>query len=146
MNIKHKRKILPVVIFGFFAFTPFFVFAVAQPTNFKGFVGIIIGIVNLLIPVLVGLAILSFFWGLVKFIKAGGSEDSVKEGKSLMIWGVISLFVMISIWGILAFFTNSFGFGAFHLLPENAPTAGTSGGAPYCADIPADQIGSVPCI
>jgi len=145
MNIKHK--ILSLIALGLFALTPFFVFAVDQPTDFKSFVGIIIGIVNLLIPVLVGLAVLSFFWGLVKFIKAGGSEDSVKEGKSLMIWGVISLFVMISIWGILAFFTNSFGFGAFHLLPEQSSTAGTSGGAPNCSDIPANYNGpALPCI
>ncbi|MDP3763842.1 MAG: hypothetical protein Q8Q92_04380 [bacterium] len=61
-------------------------------------------IINTLIIVVAAIALLVFFWGLVRFIfKIGGSEDAVKEGRTLMIWGLVALFVMISVWGIVRF-------------------------------------------
>ena len=54
--------------------------------------------------VVVGLALLGFFWGLARFIfRIGGDEKAVEEGKKIMIWGLIALFVMISVWGIVIF-------------------------------------------
>ena len=61
------------------------------------------------------LALLVFFWGLARFIfkiGSGGDAKAVAEGKQLMIWGVIAIFVMVSIWGILRFFSQDVGFGA----------------------------------
>ncbi len=49
-----------------------------------------------------GLALLVFFWGLVKFIMSAGPGGKA-DGKQLMIWGTIALFVMVSIWGIVHF-------------------------------------------
>lgn len=57
-------------------------------------------IVNLAIPIVFALALLVFFWGLVKYIW-GGAEDKDKA-KNLMIWGVVALFVMAAIWGLVA--------------------------------------------
>ena len=69
---------------------------------------------RLAVPVIIGLALLAFIWGLVKFIsRVGGDEKAVTEGKKLMIWGLIALFIMISIWGILRFFSASLGFRGF---------------------------------
>jgi len=52
----------------------------------KTLLGSVKGIVGILIPVVFGLAILLFFWGIVKFIwsEGGGKED----GKKIMLWGV----------------------------------------------------------
>lgn len=58
-------------------------------------------LLDLAFPVVAGLALLGFFWGLVKYIW-GGAEDKEK-GKNIMIYGVIALFVMFAIWGILRF-------------------------------------------
>lgn len=63
-------------------------------------------ILNLLIPIMVVLAILAFFWGLVKYIQGG---KGLGEGKNIMLAGVVSLFIMISLWGILAFIGNALG-------------------------------------
>ena len=61
-------------------------------------------LVNQLTILVAGVALLVFFWGLAKFIlKIGGDAKAVAEGKQLMIWGVIALFVMVSIWGIIYF-------------------------------------------
>ncbi len=80
--------------------------------TFKDFIDIFLDLIKITIPVIAGLTLLTFFWGLVKFIMAvGGDEKAIEEGKSLMIWGILGLFVMVSIWGILHFLTDQFGFG-----------------------------------
>ncbi len=62
------------------------------------------GIINTAIAVVIGIALVGFFWGLVKFIfKLGGDEKAVDDGKRIMKWGLIALFVMVSVWGIVRF-------------------------------------------
>lgn len=61
-------------------------------------------LVKLAIPVVFGLALLGFFWGLAKFIFQSGDEKAVDEGKRIMKWGLISLFLMTSVWGVIGFF------------------------------------------
>ncbi|OHA94715.1 MAG: hypothetical protein A3C62_00100 [Candidatus Zambryskibacteria bacterium RIFCSPHIGHO2_02_FULL_39_16] len=81
------------------------------PNNLRELVSIFIDLIQVALPVVVGFALLAFFWGLAKFIfRVGGDEKAVEEGKNLMIWGVIALFVMISIWGIIAFVYRDIGF------------------------------------
>lgn len=76
----------------------------ASPTlaYFNGAVTEIGKVVRALIPVLIGLALLLFIWGLVKFIFASGDEKEVAVGKQRMIWGIIALFVIVSVWGLVA--------------------------------------------
>jgi hypothetical protein len=64
-------------------------------------------LVNLATPIVIGLALLAFFWGLVKFIFAS-SDDDKKSGKSFMIGGIIALFVMVAIVGIIKFIASAF--------------------------------------
>jgi hypothetical protein len=81
------------------------------------------GLVNPLIAVLVGVALLVFFWGLVKFVfrLGGDGEKAVDDGKRVMKWGLIALFVMVSVWGIIEFFQDA-------LLGGVAPTPTRGGG------------------
>ena len=58
-------------------------------------------LINSIIPLLLAVAVMYFFWGLVTFIRAAGDPKKVDEGKSIMIWGIVALFVMVSLWGIL---------------------------------------------
>jgi hypothetical protein len=56
------------------------------------------------VPLLVGVALLAFFWFLVEFIwKGKDSPDEQKKGKSGMFYAILAIFVMVSIWGIIAF-------------------------------------------
>lgn len=72
--------------------------------------GIVREIVNPAIAILFTAAIVVFFWGLIQFIYgAGKEEDAKKNGKRHMMWGVIGLFIMLSAFGILQLFTNTFG-------------------------------------
>lgn len=69
------------------------------------------GIISTLLPIVVALALLFFFWGLAKFILAAGDESAKEEGKRIMIWGVVALFVMVSVWGLVYFLGNIVGVG-----------------------------------
>jgi hypothetical protein len=93
-----------------------------MPQTFSELIGIFLDLIQAIVPVIMGLAFLAFVWGLVKFIfRVGGDEKAVGEGKNFMIWSVIALFIMISIWGIISFFRGEFGFGnslGLPLLPE----------------------------
>ena len=75
--------------------------ATGQLQNIGDLVVAIGSIVALLIPILIALALVVFFWGLVKYIWGGGKDTAA--GKKIMIAGIISLFVMISIYGIIYF-------------------------------------------
>ncbi len=61
-------------------------------------------LVELAIPIVVGLALLGFFWGLARYIFSQGNEKSTMEGKKVMLYGLVALFVMVSVWGIIGFF------------------------------------------
>ena len=79
--------------------------------TFKDIIEIFLDLIQITLPVIAGLALLVFFWGLTKFImNVSGDEKAVSEGKNLMIWGIIALFVMVSIWGILRFLYADIGF------------------------------------
>ncbi len=65
-------------------------------------------IVDSLIPVVFALILLAFFWGLAKFVFGVGKEGK-DEGKNIMLWSVIALFVAASIWGIVNVMQGLFG-------------------------------------
>lgn len=75
------------------------------------------GLINKSIAVVVAIALLYFFWGLAKFLfRIGGDEKAVEEGKRIMKWGIIALFVMIFVWGIVIFIQEA-------LLPGGSSSA-----------------------
>ena len=79
----------------------------------------IMSIVNTLVPIAFTLAILAFFYGLAKFIFGAGNDEARASGKKVMIWGLVAIFVMASLWGIVTFVRNQIGIGA---RTENNPT------------------------
>lgn len=67
-------------------------------------------LIDRLIGIVVAIALFAFFWGLAKFIfRVGGDEKAVEEGKRIMKWGLIALFVMVSVWGIVIFMQRALG-------------------------------------
>ena len=96
------KKVILVAL----AFAPSLVFA-QQLGNLETLVRSIGRLINLALPIVVAVALLAFFWGLVKFIFNATDEDKRKEGKQLMIWGLVGLFVMVSVWGLVRFIGNA---------------------------------------
>ncbi|OGG43481.1 hypothetical protein A2841_02560 [Candidatus Kaiserbacteria bacterium RIFCSPHIGHO2_01_FULL_48_10] len=81
---------------------------VASVTPLGKIIVILGGLVLLATPVVIALAFLAFFWGLAMYIFNTGSDEQRKKGVQLMIWGVIALFVMLSIRGIIAVLNATF--------------------------------------
>lgn len=77
----------------------------ASAAGVTGIIDAAFGIVkNILIPLAFALCVLYFFWGVAKYIRTGaGSEKAAEEGKQVMIWGLVGLFIAFSIWGIISF-------------------------------------------
>jgi len=83
-----------------------------------------------LLPILVGAALIVFLWGLITFIGKSGDETARTEGKQRMIWGVIALFVAVTIWGLVGFISDSTGIrGGNTPQPPTIPGAESSGGS-----------------
>jgi hypothetical protein len=76
----------------------------------QSFVDFIIGtIINPLIPVLVGIALVYFLFGVYKFVASAANERERESGRLYMLYGIIGLFVMLGVWGLLAILTGTFG-------------------------------------
>jgi hypothetical protein len=85
--------------------------------NFAGVVGCVTSIINLLIPLAIAVAVLFFVWGLVKYISAGGDDTATAEARKFMLFGIIAIFVMVSVWGLVGILVNTF-FGGGVLIPQ----------------------------
>lgn len=81
-------------------------------------------IVNPLILMLFGIAVLVFLYGVVEFLLNQSSEEKKTTGKSHMIWGIVGITIMLGVWTILGFVLNILGVeginpqeGTVHLSP-----------------------------
>lgn len=66
------------------------------------------GILDLLVPIVFTMGILAFFYGIFKYIFSQGSEDKV-DGKHIMLWSLVAIFVMASLFGIIKLAQNTLG-------------------------------------
>jgi len=66
------------------------------------------------VKVTIPLALIFFLYGLMRFILNAGNEEAQKQGKNIMIWGTIALFVMVSVWGLVTLLQGEFGVESFN--------------------------------
>ncbi len=97
------------VALGILFFAPSFVFAAEALNNVYGIIQSIGKIINTIIPIVFGLILLFFFWGLAKYVFNAGDEDARKAGRGMMIWGIVALFVAASVWGLTGFIGKAVG-------------------------------------
>lgn len=64
---------------------------------------------KIILPFLVTLAVVGFIWGVIQYFLNPDNEEKRKAGKSFIIWGLIALFVIVSVWGLVNVFSNTFG-------------------------------------
>lgn len=107
------NKIKRVLPYATALATPFFAFA-QTGSRLTGFVTQIQGLLNSIIPILLIIGTIVFLWGVISFLTAGADEEKRASARSLMIYGLIGLFVMVAAWGIvnvLIGFTGTGGTG-----------------------------------
>lgn len=81
-------------------------------------INIFIDIFKTLLPFLAALAFFVFLIGVARYIKSSGSEKDTKDSKNLLIWGIVGMFILVTIWGIISFIKSELGFGADVVIPQ----------------------------
>ena len=92
------------------------IFAAAQVTV-NGLITTFKGILGAIIPFFMILATVIFLWGVIQYITAGGEEEKIKSGRTYMLWGIIALFVMIAVWGLVNIVASTTGIGTNNTIP-----------------------------
>ena len=105
--MKYYLKIIQIytIILAF----PFSVYA--MPSSFAGYINFFLGYVYVIIPILIALSFLSFFWGVAQFILKSGEPAARKVGKDFILGGIIALFILVTFWTLLDFASKEFQFG-----------------------------------
>ena len=92
-------------------------------------------VVDAVIPFVIGLAVLVFIYGVFNFVTSAGDEEARAGAKQLIIWGIIGIFVMVSVWGLVNILSRTFnltgvnaGPGGSRVIPVSTPRPPT--GAP----------------
>lgn len=62
-----------------------------------------------LVPILIGVTVLVLMVGIIRYITSGEDEEKRSKARGLMIYGIIGLFVMVSIWGLVNFLGATLG-------------------------------------
>ncbi|MFZ1987508.1 MAG: hypothetical protein WAV21_00520 [Minisyncoccia bacterium] len=66
---------------------------------------------NVAIPLIFAGAFLLIVFGVFRYFIAGGAdEEKRKEGRTFILYGIIGLAVMFSVWGLVNVLVNTFGF------------------------------------
>jgi hypothetical protein len=81
--------------------------APAAPRTLAELIYFIIDYINLIIPLILSLAILTFIWGVYKkFFKP---EADPKEAGNFLLYSVLGFFVILAFWGLVNILLNTFG-------------------------------------
>ena len=98
------------------ALTPFLAFAQTDVCEANGGstsygIGLIIcriGVfINSAVPILITLGVVYFIWGVISYAIAKDEEAKTK-GRGAMIWGLIAILVIVSIWALVGVIQRTF--------------------------------------
>lgn len=122
INIINKKSIT-VIFYSVFVFlltcTQTFAATVISPvgvcsmrgvTDFKSLVANLINcLLRPSVVVIISLAVFIFLYKIFIYISTSGSEQK-QAGREFFLWGIIGIFVMISLWGLVNVLSRTFTF------------------------------------
>src|ERR1035437_464034 len=109
-NHMKKSSLKFISVLSLFALYPFMASAACTTTD-GGLCSIISSISNLfstIVPVLIGLGVIYFIWGVIMYVIADG-EEAKKKGRDSIIYGIIGLTAIICMWGLVNIVDVTFG-------------------------------------
>lgn len=98
------KKALPYIVASFLPIAALAAQADTIVTNIRT-------LVNNVIPILLIVGTVVFLWGVILYLTAGADEEKRANARSLMIYGLVGLFVMVAVWGIVNVLVGFFGVG-----------------------------------
>ena len=84
--------------------------ALAAPRSFRELACEVTAIIDTATFMLITFGLVAYFWGVATNIPHFGDEKGAEKRKSFFFWGIVILFVMVSIWGIVQLLQNTLGF------------------------------------
>ena len=111
--------------------------ALAAPETWADLVALFVLIINVATPMLVALALALFLIRILTTTVGGGEKGkgfSAERFRTVAMWGIGIMFVMVSIWGILNLLENTFlrtgggGFSSGGAAPADCIVLGGGGG------------------
>src|SRR3989344_8328553 len=96
------KKIISIV--SLYAFP---LLTVAAVESFENLVGVINEILNKILPIIIAIAVIYFVYNALMYMIAA-DEERKGEAKSKMIYGIVALFVMVSVWGLVNILKGTF--------------------------------------
>jgi hypothetical protein len=104
------KKIIKIGAISATFLAPLALFAAVPNTSyFTSLLSQIQVILGYIVPILIALAVIYFLFGVLKYVISGGDPEKRAEGRNIMIWGIIAIFVMVSVWGLVRFLQNLTG-------------------------------------
>ncbi len=73
------------------------------------------------VPFIVGLAVFVIIWGIFTYITQATNEEKREEAKKYILWGVVGVFMMLSVWGFVNILLNTFSLDN-QIDPDTIPT------------------------
>lgn len=101
---KHIVKQKYSIILLLFA-TPSMVFAASTLNDIEIAA---LGLLNAVVPMLIAAAVAFFLWSVLKYINSGDNAEARTQARALMVYGVIAIFVMVSLWGFVNVLKDTF--------------------------------------
>ncbi len=92
----------------------------ASITTFSGLIGRLNEVLNTIVPFIVGLAVFVIFWGIFTYLTEAADEEKRAEAKKFILWGIIGVFMMLSVWGFVNILVNTFSL-AKNISPDQIP-------------------------
>lgn len=123
-----RPRIYSTLLAAATAFLPF----IAEAQVLQNVVNAATRLINFALGILIGLAILAFFWGLVRYLWGAKGGPDQKKASMLMVYGIVALFFMLSVFGIIRLLQISFGVNGS--APVNPPLIGQTT-LPTCTSI-----------
>ncbi len=94
---------------------------IANNPKFQDLLCYITRIINdAIIPLIFTLAVVMFIWGVVQYFLGSDEEGKRTKGKQFMIWGILALTVMLTVWGLVKIVGSTFGLKT-SVLPQVRP-------------------------
>jgi len=69
--------------------------------TFAGLVGNAVSVLQSLIWLALGLGLLYFMWGVVRYLASYDDEKARTESLKTITYGLVALFVMVAVWGLV---------------------------------------------
>ena len=77
-------------------------------TTIEDLLATIKGLIDDVVPFIIGLGVFVIIWGIFTYLTHAAEEEKRDEAKKFILWGIIGVFMMLSIWGFVNILINTF--------------------------------------